>query len=36
VEAKNLDGGSEVAIILKFPSSAAPLSEMEIRKKLEI
>lgn len=36
VEAKSLDGSSEVAIILKFPSSAASLSEIEIRKRLEL
>lgn len=35
-EAKSFDGSSEVAIILKFPSSAAPLSEIEIRKRLEL
>lgn len=35
MEAKGLDSGSEVTVILKFPSSAAPLPEAEIRKMLE-
>lgn len=36
LDVQRVDGGSEVTVILKFPSSAMPLSEAEIRRKIEL
>ena len=36
LDAQRVDGGSEMTVILKFPSSATSLSEAEIRRKIEL